>query len=178
MSTKYYAGIGSRSTPSHILGFMTLIADKLADQRFILRSGGAEGADKAFEIGCDYNMWKNNKNILGTKEIFIAQDIKDDEISKRAIDIASKHHPVWNRLSDFARKLHTRNVFQILGKDLETPVSVVICWTPDGCINQQSRTINTGGTGTAIAIADTYHIPVLNLSHSSHIDVIKKRLNI
>ena len=49
----YYAGIGSRSTPSSILSIMTILGKTLAQNGYILRSGGAEGADKAFEIGCN-----------------------------------------------------------------------------------------------------------------------------
>jgi len=49
----YYAGIGSRSTPDNVLGIMEKLGIVLAKKGFILRSGGADGADKAFEKGCD-----------------------------------------------------------------------------------------------------------------------------
>ena len=48
---KYYAGIGSRETPKEICNKMTEIASLLEKQDFVLRSGGAQGADHAFEIG-------------------------------------------------------------------------------------------------------------------------------
>lgn len=47
---RYYAGIGSRKSPQDILKFMVKIAKSLSDS-YILRSGGAVGADKAFEYG-------------------------------------------------------------------------------------------------------------------------------
>ena len=46
-----YAGIGSRKTPPHVLAAMTQIAEALAERGYILRSGGAGGADSAFEKG-------------------------------------------------------------------------------------------------------------------------------
>ena len=60
---KYYTGIGSRTTPEHILKLMTKIGKYLALNGYVLRSGGANGADTAFEIGCDEGK--------GVKEIFI-----------------------------------------------------------------------------------------------------------
>ena len=69
-----YAGIGSRKTPIKILKEMTKIANFLNKKGYILRSGGAIGADKAFENG------SGNK-----KEIFYAKDANKEclEIAKR-----------------------------------------------------------------------------------------------
>jgi predicted Rossmann fold nucleotide-binding protein DprA/Smf involved in DNA uptake len=47
----YYAGIGARSTPPQILSVMTRLASKLEGMGYTLRSGGAAGADTAFERG-------------------------------------------------------------------------------------------------------------------------------
>ena len=49
--TKYFAGIGSRETPQDILKLMTKSAYRLEQLGYVLRSGGARGADKAFELG-------------------------------------------------------------------------------------------------------------------------------
>lgn len=46
--TEYYAGIGSRKTPRDILELMTKIGRAFYSAHWILRSGGAEGADSAF----------------------------------------------------------------------------------------------------------------------------------
>jgi predicted Rossmann fold nucleotide-binding protein DprA/Smf involved in DNA uptake len=48
-----YAGIGSRSTPPETLPLIESIAARLAEKGWVLRSGGADGADSAFEKGCD-----------------------------------------------------------------------------------------------------------------------------
>src|SRR5678815_2257413 len=47
----YYTGVGSRSTPPEVLAIMTKLAYRLEKNGLMLRSGGAEGADSAFERG-------------------------------------------------------------------------------------------------------------------------------
>jgi hypothetical protein len=137
---RYYAGVGSRKTPLVVQNIMVQAAGLLEDMGFILRSGGADGADKAFETGV-----RNGK-----KEIFYSTDS-----TAQVEEIASKIHPAWHRCNPLARKLHGRNVFQILGKDLKTPVEFVVCWT--------ARGESIGGTRTAIVLAEQHHIPVYNL---------------
>jgi len=160
---KYYTGIGSRKTPTEILNMMTRIAMKLEKEGYILRSGGAEGADKAFERGV-----KNTSS----KNIYYANDATPE-----AMLLASTYHPAWDRCSDYAKKLHGRNCFQILGRDLKAPSKFVICWTPDGCTNHKDRTIQTGGTGTAISIADYHQVEVFNLTKQEHFDRLSAWLN-
>ena len=69
-----------------------------------------------------------------------------------------------------------RNVYQILGLDLNTPVDFVICWTPCGSQTDKQRSIKTGGTGLAISLADSLGIKVYNLannfSHSKMYDLL------
>ncbi|MDD4081799.1 MAG: hypothetical protein PHD05_00295 [Sphaerochaetaceae bacterium] len=156
---KYYTGIGSRKTPKQILDLMFVAAKKLSDLNFILRSGGAIGADSAFENGADPNKC----------EIYTAKDATIE-----TFQIAQKFHPAWERCSNFVQKLHARNVFQILGKDLKTPSNFVICWTPDGATTHEQRSVKTGGTGLAISIACAYKIPVFNLYRDDHLTLLTK----
>ena len=162
-----YAGIGSRKTPASVSVFMTRIAIELAIRDFTLRSGGAQGADQAFGLGSTrkevYLPWRGFE---GSDSPYIVQP-------GPAGEIASQFHPVWDRLSQGAKKLHSRNAHQILGQNLDTPVKFVICWTPDGCFNQATRKSSTGGTGMAIAIADHYNIPVFNLMRAEHYDRLR-----
>ena len=48
----YYAGIGSRTLPYSVVRNMTQMGIKFAEKGWTLRSGGALGADRAFEDGC------------------------------------------------------------------------------------------------------------------------------
>ena len=157
MPVTYYAGIGSRETPADILALMAEIAEGL-DVNFkrywTLRSGGAEGADAAFESKA------GNKDIFLPWEGFNGRSAKNYGYSTGsslgAQLLAEAFHPNWAACSEGARKLHSRNIHQILGSDLNTPVSMVICWTKDG---KQG-----GGTGQALRIAKHMKIPIFDLA--------------
>jgi hypothetical protein len=151
---KIYAGIGSRSTPEDMLQIMKIIAHKLSFMGWTLRSGHADGADKAFEEGASlkeiylpwagFNGSKRSPNHIvtfGTDEQW---------------QIAAQYHPDWAACSHGARLLHVRNVLQVLGPDCKTPATMVLCWTPGGK--------GGGGTGQAIRIANAYQIPVFDLA--------------
>lgn len=140
---KYYAGIGSREAPSNVLIVMTEIAKLLEQNGYILRSGHAKGSDMAFEAGVQ---------LAKNKEIFSRHVTTCDA----ARDIAASIHPAWHNCSDYAKGCHGRNIYQVLGRDLKTPVSFVICWTPEGK--------EIGGTRTAIVLAKRHKIPVYNLA--------------
>lgn len=146
----FYTGVGSRKTPLHVLKLMEAIAKKMAFLGYMLRSGGAVGADSAFERGAGK-----------FKQIYYAK-----HATPAAMQIAAQFHPAWDRCSDFAKKLHGRNSFQVLGPELNNPSQYCICWTPDGCEQHIHRTILTGGTGTAISIAEAYGVPVINLKNN------------
>lgn len=151
---KYYTGIGSRKTPPEIKEKMVEVAEKLAEKGYVLRSGGADGADAAFEEGCD--------NVSGEKEIYLPWPGFNEHPSQyqrpplKAFEIASEVHPVWNSLTQGARRLHARNCQQILGEKVDGPISeFVICWTPDGK--------DAGGTATALKLARQNNIPIYNM---------------
>lgn len=167
----YYAGIGSRQTPEDILHVMRRIGKDLAGRGYILRSGAAQGADSAFEYGCDV--------VQGKKEVWLPWSGFD----KRAFsphtpktihfDKASGLHPYWHNLKDGAKALHARNTAQILGSKLDTPVVFVVCWTPDGAQHHDDVNRTTGGTGTAIRLASLEGIPVFNLRRPQALDSIR-----
>lgn len=159
-----YAGIGSRRTPPAVLSYMRRLAVRLAVNGFVLRSGRAQGADQAFESGC--------LDAGGASEIWVPWrgfgSIAGPELlpSDRHFEAAARLHPAWGRLSQSVRSLHARNVGQVLGDDLQSPVNFVVCWTADGCESHSERTSETGGTGMAISVATSREatIPVFNLA--------------
>lgn len=152
-----YAGIGSRTTPAEICEQMSIIAYALEEADFLLRSGAADGADSAFERGVQSQC---NKQIFLPWPGFNAHsDVgvvwPSDEAMAAARKIAAAHHPVWDKLKPSVQHLHTRNVFQVLGPELNDPIKFVICWTENGS--------GKGGTGQALRIARAYSIPVLDM---------------
>lgn len=151
---KYYAGIGSRKTPPHILDDMRSIATRMSQRGYILNSGGASGADTAFEQGADPRMTQ----IFLPWRGFNGRSSPLTPPSLETYTIAKQFHPNWERLSPAVRRLMARNVHQVLGKTLDEPVEIVICWTPEGR--------GGGGTGQAIRIAHHYGIRVVDLANT------------
>lgn len=165
----YYTGVGSRKAPREILNQMTTLAQLLADRGYALRSGGAGGSDTAFERGA------GSQAVIYLAENFMHKptgEVRyyDQAPYEEARRIVEQTHPAWHRCNEFVRRLHTRNMFQVLGHDLNTFLTGLICWTPDGAQTAQETSIHTGGTGTAIRIADQYRVPVLNLARSGVYD--------
>lgn len=170
MSRKAYTGIGSRETPDHILRLMHHTAAKLLGEGYKLRSGGAGGADSAFQAGLGMltEDWERNSAM----EIYIPWEgfsgytsdmpgiycIKGN-MKTRAERIAKRLHPAWDRCSQGAKALHTRNVFQVLGADLESPSQFVICYAQPLGYGDFVK----GGTATAVKLALESGSKVFNL---------------
>lgn len=151
----YYAGIGSRETPPEILEKMKSVGRFMASWGHTLRSGGATGADSAFEEGC--------VNKQGLMEIYLPyrgfnrNQSELYNITKEARILASKFHPNWNNLGSHGRDFMARNAYQVLGENLKTPTDFIVCFTRGGRI--------TGGTGQALRMAYHYEIPVFNFGN-------------
>lgn len=168
----YYAGIGARKTPEDVCRKMFTAGRILWKAGFTLRSGGAPGADTAFESGAlgaangkdspdaVHDLHKYPKTNWNQIEIYLPYKGFNGHPSprygttKEARQIAKKYHPRWDILSCTGRDFMGRNAYQILGSGLDTPVSFVLCWTPEGKI--------TGGTGQALRHATDLGIPILN----------------
>lgn len=159
---KFYTGIGSRETPKDILDIMRKLGVKLAQQGWTLRSGGAKGADWAFMEGAGsvngladiYVPWKNftKSDLYSRYEIFVQGAYRE-----RAIGIAKSIHPAWDRCSLVAKKLHARNIFQVMGEDISTPSTFVVYWA------KEVDDVVKGGTATAVHFARQQSIPTYNL---------------
>ncbi|MBW8191352.1 hypothetical protein K0504_09910 [Neiella marina] len=174
-----YAGIGARATPAPILNIMTELGRLLAYKGVVLRSGAANGADSAFESGCDqycqsanvapdqqkqiFLPWNNFNNRNTTESGVLHHDLKTAQF------LARRYHKSWRHLNAQSRLLMARNSLQILGCDLRQYARFVICWTPDGSLTGRDR--KSGGTGQALRIAYAYNIPVYNLYRDDHLQL-------
>lgn len=158
---KIYTGVGSRDIPKQAYDILASVAAKLDTQGWTLRSGGAEGADTAFEEAST------------RKEIYIPWDgYNDRETDLRTVfrlsdgdyegarQIASTIHPNWNRLSNGVKCLHARNVYQVLGLTLDMPSKFLVCYAPTGWDHEV-----IGGTRTAVVLAQEWGIPVFNIHY-------------
>lgn len=155
MENIYYTGIGSRKTPPSVLKAFEFLGEEFAKRGYWLRSGGADGADSAFEKGC--KLFSGKSEIYLPWQGFNGKGSKKSEIYEyynieEATSLAKKYHPCWDNLSFGGKALMTRNSYQILGLDLQTPSSFVVCYTKDGK--------GGGGTGQALRIAKDYGIKI------------------
>lgn len=161
----YYAGIGSRDTPDHILNIMHHIGAYLATQGWTLRSGAANGADSSFEEG----MKKGN----GEGEIYLPwagfNHSKSDlhpakyPFTDEEQAFTAQYHPAWRQCSPSARLLHQRNTRIMLGMEgIHGPhvrmSKFVVCWTERGILK--------GGTAQALRIAVAFNVPIINLGNA------------
>lgn len=172
---KYYTGIGSRETPQHVLEIMRESAKALASLGWVLRSGGAEGADTAFEEGASeanqptlpeiYLPWPYfNDRGWGTH--YRSEYVRPLDLGEfwfKARDIAATTHPAWGNCKAGAKALHTRNVFQVLGKDLNSPSKFLICYA------EPKGDSISGGTATAYNLAKSRGIECFNLYFGENI---------
>ena len=170
--TMLYAGIGSRETPKEVLDVMPQVAKYLESLGYTLRSGGAAGADAAFE-----------KGVTSKKEIFLG-NVKTGE---RELKIAEEIHPAWNVMLDSTRKkaiakgndpersasfvanLMARNTNQIFGKNLDTPVDFVLFYAKE----TSDPLRPAGGTGQAVEMARRKGIPTINMADTNWRDQLK-----
>lgn len=176
---KLYTGVGSRETPEEYLKIMTELAYYLDRTGWTLRSGGSWGADEAFQKGVSKDFsniflpkpnWRKEDGIIG-------RCIDDTELIREAMYIISKYyiHEDWDRILNsrgdsalMTVKLHTRNVFQVLGENLRNPSKFFVCYTHDGAITIDETSRDTGGTRTALRLACVFNVPIFNLARPDH----------
>ncbi|MCY3810281.1 MAG: hypothetical protein OXH15_00600 [Gammaproteobacteria bacterium] len=172
-----YAGVGARRTPPDILDAMSDIAQTLGDAGTALSTGGADGADKAFETGAlrtdapitVHTPWPGYNDYRPGRDPETDIDIVHPNSTATVrghtyADLAREHHPCWQRCSRGARALFLRNV-SILAGALDDdggtlPVRAVIAYTPNGLAVGREA----GGTGHTLRTAAFLHIPCVNLS--------------
>ncbi len=167
---RIYAGIGSRKTPPETLAIIKKLAGLLEREGWLLRSGGADGADTAFEQGV---MDPRHRAIFLPGDWFNERragfggcyDSAKLPAWQEALETVDHFHPAPNNLSAFARKLMARNAMQILGPSLDRPADLVITWTEMG--------LRKGGTGQALRIAEEYGVPIINLGSSFYSNLIQ-----
>ena len=151
---RYYCGVGPREIPEDVCERMTKLASILERKGWVLRSGGAKGADKAFEKGI--------KDRVNKKEIFLG----NCETPMWTNIFTDFFHPNPPALTPNARNLMNRNALQILGLDGNSPVEFIVCWTKNGKM--------VGGTAQAMRIAKYFNIPIYNFFREEDIDSLKK----
>src|SRR5215217_6010795 len=109
----FYTGIGSRKTPRSVMNEMTEIARVLEEHGYILRSGGAGGADSAFEKGVKVH---ENAEIFLPWEGFEGRFIDNKRYfvwKPEAKKIIATIRKDFKTMGSRSRRFHTRNVHQV-----------------------------------------------------------------
>ena len=193
--SKYYTGVGSREAPYNKLHDAAKIAERMLALGYGLRSGHAQGMDMAFEGPVSrLKQSSGSPSDITPSEIYLPWDgfqsrraggmyidANTLELWSEAKEMVSDLHPAPHRLSPGALSLHVRNVFQVLGQDLQTPSEFVVFWAVPISHNKKEKVedkdakiittadklppqaVVKGGTNTAVYLAMSKNIPVYNL---------------
>jgi hypothetical protein len=153
---------------------MTKTAEQLELLGYTLRSGGASGADSAFQAGVSNSSNMEiylpsrsfNGRSAGSPGLINYQTLETADQARATVD---QYHPAPGRLSEFARHLMARNAMQVLGSDMESPCNLIVAYTPGGVVS--------GGTGQALRMAHALDIPVRNLGDSVVLNRVVTWLN-
>lgn len=172
-----YAGIGSRRTPAAVLAAMADLAETLGRAGCVLSTGGADGADRAFESGAlrtdapvtvhapwsGYNGYRPGREPESDIDVRVP-DPNDAVQGQSYLDLARRHHPAWERCGRGVRALFVRNVAILaaaLGDDgTALPVLAVVAYTPNGLPTGR----DAGGTGHTLRVAGELGIPPINVA--------------
>jgi hypothetical protein len=157
MST--YAGIGSRALTQDEWNFCYNTGVYLANLGWMLKTGAADGADKAFAEGALHAggkvtlclpWWSYNKEWVqaAKNKGALTHTLKNSDTD--AFQSVEKHHPCPSILTRGPRALHARN-FLIIQE-----TKMVLAWP-------KPKGQNLGGTGQGIRIAEDMGIEVIRL---------------
>lgn len=169
---EFITTIGSRETPADICNLMSLIGEKL-QYKYIIRSGGAIGADKAFEK----NVKPENKYIYTVKNFDFSQENYEF--------VYSELMSIWDKDLNFdlygktSQILLLRDINQVLGsrKTSLEKSKFLICWTKHERYNETGKN-RVGGSRIAIRCALKHGIKVHNLVNPETLKTVKTWLNI
>jgi hypothetical protein len=179
----FLTGVGSRETPAEIQRILFILAGVLYSKGYIWRSGGADGADEAFERGIlnhphyrqdidrppmeIYLPWNGFAPVKGGPKKWenVAAgyfNTPNMPMYDTAQQIAMRIHPLGEKMRDMRGvfALHTRNVYQILGMNLAVPSKSMYLWAPP-----TKDDLVSGGTRTAVALAREHKVPWNNLAN-------------
>lgn len=171
--------VGSRNITQQDKDRIFIIGNLLANLGIEGVSGNAIGNDKEWDkyICVQHFLpWNgyNGGNHGRNNNQYLSLDYCPESSYLKAEAIMEDHHPNGASLRQGARKMHVRNVFQVLGVYLDERSQVdltIYCAdeTPTGKVS--------GGTATAVAISRTYGIPTFNLRIDEQYEQIRTLLS-
>lgn len=174
MTDKRATVIGSRETPDEVYKLTVSFVNILVELGYAIYSGGCPlGMDHAALKGAYrhktsdksrnriYISWQGMAGLYHdpANGIYNAQLFDNYE---QAGEMALATRGSFERLGKHGICHVTRNMYQPLGDDLNTPTDFVLCWAPPS----GKKGYVKGGTATAVKVAIQRNIPVFNLYYS------------
>jgi ribA/ribD-fused uncharacterized protein len=166
---EWYAGVGTRGLSRHepLYRLATMTATRLERLGVGLRSGAADGADSAFQDGVSspLSMQICRPENEADRQMPAGYYVITGSKAREAERMALRLHPAPDVLrrddQTWARQLHTRNMFQVDGPNLDQPARflLAIARTVD------AEGVPEGGTRTAWLRAQEENIPHFNLAN-------------
>ena len=164
VSTKTFTGVGHRVIPMAVRSFLFEAGAIMSANGYKGYSGIASGSDTCFQKGCEsvggeflalrpFSGYGETSVSLNT----ITVNVEELQNYQEARYIASLIHPIWKELSYKVQSLHTRNVYEVIGLDLESPTDIFLMYA-----KVSSATTVEGGTNTAYQLAREFNIKTLN----------------
>lgn len=174
-----FAGIGTSRTTEKECRQLSLISLCMVLSGHRVLSGCAHCSDHAFEFGAkvaydfihsrdDSDLPKDYTKVFTGFLPWQGFNLRPNtsEYPKldltNALHLTAKYHPVFDKLTDPIKRLMARNAMQVLGQELNSKVSCIICSTSDGANAANKISSKTGGTGQALRIAHDYGVPIYN----------------
>jgi len=151
---KIFTGIGSRDFPQHLINPVHKFACDMVSLGWILRTGDAPGADKAFRDGASLVYGCNKAEFYGPDTY---------SLTPKARESVRFFHPAPDRLGNgYGFKLMARNFYQVTGHPKVTLLQdnqgymskFVLAYSPGG--------FKYGGTSQALRIAHYFGVPIYN----------------
>lgn len=112
---------------------------------------------------CDQSMIRKSPLPYKDLSIVMPSSLKANRIDWLSKVMSPSH---LNACDDYALGQHQRNVHQVLGLDLNSPVDAVFTWC---MLNKDGSPM--GGTATAFNLARLLNIPIINLFNTKPDDV-------
>ena len=163
--------IGNRDAPVYERDKYVPIVKFLLHAGHIGRSGGAVCMDDVLTQAVKELLAEGNSDIKA--EIYLPKKyfngLASGDLNGRvmnasefsnlpeATELASKLHAAWYYCDAWSRSLHSRNMYEIKGKDLNTPADFVLTYAKT---NRNGAIMR--GTATAAALATSLNIPIFN----------------
>lgn len=173
----FYTGVGSRDITPDETTLITAIGKKMATLGYKLRSGAADGADTAFELGCletsldreIYVPWNGfNKRFCG---IYIKEPSDNQFATARKFLVNNHILPWFDNMNMLSQLFHVRNYYQVVGfSGVRSRVCVYAA--------NENRGEPVGGTRTAVMVSRHFGIPTFNLRDWDEREEFCKTINL